>query len=180
MIWYVIRRLAVIALVLVLGGCGSGSILPSGRRASSGAGLSGAQVIQRWSAALRRGDVRAAASYFALPSVFSNGTDAAGDPLTVQVSSRAEAIAVNESLSCGAELTSTRTDGRFILAAFILTERTGPGAGCGSGTGAPALTDFIIRHGKIVDWIRAPSGGGQPTVPAPTAPANPANPPATV
>ena len=42
-------------------------------------------VIRAWSDALRRGDVRAAAGYFALPSVMVNGTDATGTALVITI-----------------------------------------------------------------------------------------------
>jgi hypothetical protein len=119
-------------------------------------------VIRAWSVALRRGDIDAAARYFALPSVFADG---AGDFLAIH--NESEARAANATLTCGATLISTVRRGRYVSALFRLTNRPGPDGGCGSGTGALARTDFIIAHGRIVDWIRAPTTeGGAPTTPA--------------
>jgi hypothetical protein len=121
-------------------------------------------VIRAWSDALRRGDVAGAARYFALPSEFVNGP---GD--VVMIHTEAQARAANASLPCGAVLISTTRHGRLITALFRLTERLGPNAGCGSGTGVLARTDFIIVGGRILDWIRAPDAGGgaPPGLPAP-------------
>ena len=61
-------------------------------------------VIRDWSQALLRGDLSAAARYFALPSVMINGTNAAGDALVLSIGTRADAEAANASLPCGARL----------------------------------------------------------------------------
>ncbi len=120
-------------------------------------------VIRAWSTALRRGDVAAAASYFALPSEFINGpTDA------VSIHSHAQARAANASLPCGAVLISAVQRGRFVSALFRLTDRPGSNADCGLGAGGLARTNFLIADGRIVDWIRAPGArAGPPPVPVP-------------
>ncbi len=133
-------------------------------------------VIRGWANALRGGHIQAAARYFALPSIFANGESAAGGLTAVEVKTEHEAEAVNESLSCGAQLTSITPHGKYLTANFRLTNRTGPGAGCGSGTGQPASTDFVIRHGRILDWIRAPTVSGGPLPKVPTVPAAPPTP----
>jgi hypothetical protein len=125
-------------------------------------------VIRGWSSALRRGDVAGAARYFALPSEFVNG--AAG---AIAIHTEAQARAANASLPCGAVLLSATRRGRFISALFRLTDRPGPYAGCGSGAGALARTNFVIADGHIVDWIRAPEGGGSPGPVTPPAPQGP-------
>jgi hypothetical protein len=162
----------------LLAGCGTDLTHRGGSTSttSAGAGGDGAQVrvIRDWANALRRGDVRAAAGYFAVPSIFANGESASGQLAEVVIRSRREAQVVNQSLSCGAQLISTRRNGKYIAAAFRLTNRTGLGAGCGSGTGQAASTDFLIRNGRIVEWIRAPVSGAAPKVPAPSA--NPQSP----
>jgi hypothetical protein len=117
-------------------------------------------VIEGWVDALAKGDVDGAAGYFALPSVVENGTA----PLTLR--SRADAVAFNESLPCGAKLVGARPAGRFIAATFRLTQR--PGGDCGSGVGELARTAFVVRGGKIVQWRRLPNpprqGGGGPII----------------
>jgi limonene-1,2-epoxide hydrolase len=149
---------------LLLAGCGSTRILghTSSSASTSAAPSSAASVIRAWSTALRNGDVRAAAHYFALPSEFANGG-------VVTIHTEAQAILVNAELSCGSVVVSTHPDGRFTTAVFRLTNRKGPGGDCGSGAGALASTNFLIRGGKIVEWIRGPdpsSGAGTSTTPA--------------
>ncbi len=118
------------------------------------------RVIRAWSSALRRGNVRGAARYFALPSEFINGPDANGDIPVITIRTRAEAAAVNATLPCGAVFISADQRGPYVNALFRLTNRPGPGGGCGSGTGQVARTNFVISAGHIVRWIRAPQDPG--------------------
>jgi hypothetical protein len=128
-------------------------------------------VIRSWSDALRRGDVRGAAGYFALPSVMINGTDTGGSALLITIDTPAQAEAANESLPCGAQLISADRRGRYVNALFRLTGRSGPGGSdCGGGAGQTARTNFVIAHGRIVEWIRAPDDpgdNGTPRTPPP-------------
>jgi hypothetical protein len=118
-------------------------------------------LIRAWSDALRRGDVRSAARYFALPSVMINGNDAGGQALLITIGDAAQAVAANASLPCGAELISTDQRGRYVNALFRLTGRPGPGGtDCGTGVGSTARTNFVIAGGRIVEWIRAPADPG--------------------
>jgi hypothetical protein len=147
---------------------------PTGARAAPGA----VSVIRAWSDALREGDVRGAARYFALPSVMINGTDAAGQALVLTIVTAEQAEAANATLPCGAQLISADQRGRYINALFRLTGRPGPGgSSCDGGVGTTARTNFVIAHGRIVEWLRAPSDPGdngtpsappQPPVPAPS------------
>jgi hypothetical protein len=132
-------------------------------------------LIRAWSDALRRGDVPAAARYFALPSVMVNGTDTGGDALVLTIGTRAQAEAANESLPCGARLISADQRGRYVNALFRLTGRPGPGGGnCGGGAGQTARTNFVIAHGMIVEWLRAPDDpGDNGGAPPPVTPASP-------
>jgi hypothetical protein len=148
---------------------------PTGRPASAAA----VRVIKAWSSALRHGDVRAAADYFALPSQFVNGGGAGGNVLVVTIRTRAEAAAINATLPCGAVFLSADQRGRYVNALFRLTDRPGPGGGCGSGAGQVARTNFVIAAGRIVEWFRAPSDPGDASRgAAPAAPATPAPQPA--
>jgi hypothetical protein len=141
-------------------------------------------VIRAWSDALRRGDVRAAARYFALPSVMINGTDAGGGALVIPIGTAGEAIEANASLPCGALFLSADQRGRYVNALFRLTGRPGVGGSdCGTGAGQTARTNFVIAGGRIIEWIRAPDDPGDngtppaaptvPTVPTVTVPAGP-------
>src|SRR5215212_4165354 len=85
-------------LLFALGnGCGGGG---ASQTASSGiaghADPADVRVIDGWVTALRRGDVGAAAGYFALPSVAENG------PFLVHIRTLHAARRFNESLPCGA------------------------------------------------------------------------------
>jgi hypothetical protein len=116
------------------------------------------KVIRAWSSALRRGDVRTAASYFSVPSELLNGGNGTGIELTIHT--LAEAEAANETLPCGATFISADQRGRYTNALFRLTGRPGPGgSNCGGG-GTTARTNFLVEQGKIVEWIRAPDDPG--------------------
>jgi hypothetical protein len=133
------------------------------------------KVIKAWSDALRRGDVNGAARYFALPSVMINGTGVGGLALVTPIATRADAEAANASLPCGAEFISADQRGRYVNALFRLTNRPGPGGGCGRGVGQTARTNFVIAGGLIQEWIRAPDepGDNRGRSPTPTVPAAP-------
>ena len=145
-------------MAIALVGCGGGGSSSGG----SAEGIAGdahpadVRVIDGWVTALRRGDVDAAARYFAIPSVAENG------PLLLHIDSIDEARRFNESLPCGARLVRAQTQGQFTTATFRLTERPGSGI-CGPGTGEVAKTSFVIRDGKIVEWRRVGAGGSEPT-----------------
>ena len=129
------------------------------------------RVIRAWSEALRRGDVKRAASYFAIPSVVQNGTP----PLRLVAPT--DTLAFNVSLPCGARLKRTKRTGRYTVATFVLTER--PGGDCGTGTGGEVATAFVVTGGKIREWRRVPGpsepppGGGTPSPPREPVPSGP-------
>jgi hypothetical protein len=108
------------------------------------------RVVRGWADALRRGDVRAASRYFALPSVVSNGT------APIKLDTRADVRFFNRTLPCGAKLIGTETAvNGFFFATFLLTERPGRGS-CGAGAGDTARTAFRVRNHLITDWLRVP------------------------
>jgi hypothetical protein len=138
--------LPTVLVVVAVAGCGS----DDSEEASvpGGADAEEVEVIRGWADDLRGGDVESAADRWEIPAIAENGTP----PL--ELDSREDVIAFNESLPCGAELTEAETDGEFTVATFELTERPGPGE-CGDGTGETAKTAFVIENGKIVEWHRA-------------------------
>jgi hypothetical protein len=142
-------------------GCDGDSGESGGAEIPGGADHEAVRVIQAWVDELRAGHVAAAAGYFTFPSIVENGTP----PITLH--ERADAVAFNRSLPCGAVLVRARPLGRYIAATFRLTERPGAGS-CGSGTGNLARTAFIISEGKIVQWRRLPDPG--PPRPQPQGP----------
>jgi hypothetical protein len=168
----------VAALAIVLPGCGSsggsshrslGAASPSG---SVSVPVAVVSVIRGWSDALRAGHVAVAARYFRIPSVFF-----AGDGAPIVLHSVAQVQIANAALPCGATYLSAHRHGRYVNALFRLTNRSGPGGeqGCGSGTGQTARVNFLIRDGRIVQWLRAsdePGDNGSPrTPPSPSQPA---------
>jgi hypothetical protein len=118
-------------------------------------------VIQGWSDTLRRGDVRGAARYFAVPSLMINGRSPDGEPYVTAIRNFDQAVTANASLPCGAQLISAVRYGHYVNALFRLTDRQGQGGGCGPGAGSTARTNFLIKHGRIVEWIRAPNRPGE-------------------
>jgi hypothetical protein len=109
-----------------------------------------------------------------------NGAGVGGLALVTTIDTRAEAEAANASLPCGAKVISADQRGRYVNVLFRLTNRTGPGGGCGSGVGQTARTNFVIAGGLIQEWIRAPDEPGdnrhRSRAPTPTVPAAPAAP----
>lgn len=140
---------------------------PTGVRASA----MDVGLIRAWADALRRGDVGAAARYFAMPSVMINGTGSAGTALVITIDSLPQAVAANATLPCGARLISADQRGRFVNALFRLTGRRGPGgSNCAGGAGLTARTNFVIARGRIIEWVRAPDDpgdNGTPRTPGP-------------
>jgi hypothetical protein len=121
------------------------------QRATGPAKSESVRVIRRWLRALDRGDVRSAAHYFALPSKFQN----TGTPV-LHIDNEDERIAINLSLSCGARAEKTGGAGPYTIVLFRLVERSGPGAGCGSGVGATARGAILVSGGQIREWYRLP------------------------
>jgi hypothetical protein len=137
-----------VGCALTCAGCGSASDV---------------SVIRDWAQALLAGHVDQAAAYFALPAIVANGSP------PVRITTRGQVREFNEQLPCGARLVATTRHGAFIYATFRLTNRVG--GDCGAGTGALAATAFLIRSGKIVEWLRLPDPGSQqqpPSAPSPT------------
>jgi hypothetical protein len=139
----------------LLAGCGGDDSSTPATESEAEADRADVEVIEDWSSTLSEGDVEGAADYFAIPSIAQNG-------LLIEIESREDAIEFNESLPCGAEVISARSQGEFTTATFRLSER--PGGGCGPGAGGTASTSFVIEDGEIVEWRRvddaAPGGGG--------------------
>lgn len=163
-------------------GPGSGSqAIPAPAPTGIPANPAGVRVIRGWSNALLRGNARGAAAYFALPSEFINGAGPDGGGPVIAIHTLHDAEAADATLSCGAEFVSADQRGRYINALFRLTQRPGLGAGCGSGVGQLARTNFVIVNGRITQWIRAPNDPGdgkrEPQPPAQPAPSEPGGPP---
>jgi hypothetical protein len=152
--------LSILLLVgLIAAGCGGDSDTETSS-IPGGAESEQVDVIKDWADDLRSGDVEAASDHFKLPSVAENGTP----PLELRT--RSQVRAFNESLPCGAELTRAEPHAGFIIATFELTERPGPGD-CGTGVGVTAQTAFLIEDGLIVEWHRIPDEAVEPSTESP-------------
>lgn len=147
------RRLLItvslIAAVMGLSACGGDDDNSSASETDAEAALEGSaedvEVIRSWAEALTESDIESAAEFFAIPSVAENG-------ISIDIESAADAELFNESLPCGAELESTSSEGKFITATFLLTER--PGVPVCPGSGNTAQTSFVIEDGAIAEWRR--------------------------
>jgi hypothetical protein len=117
-------------------------------RATGPARAEARQVINAWLRALRHGQVKRAAHYFALPSKFQNST-----PVLI-VKTEAERIAVNLSLPCGAKAREMGGAGAYTIVKFELTKR--PGADCGMGVGGTARGAIRVERRHIKEWYRLP------------------------
>jgi hypothetical protein len=106
-------------------------------------------VIRGWADALRRGDVVRASRYWRIPAIAANG----GQPF--RLVSRLAVQDFNAGLTCGARLESVERDKAYVLATFRLTNRRDRPGECAQGAGQLARTLFLLRDGKIAQWIRA-------------------------
>ena len=133
-------------------------------RATGPARAEARRVINAWLRALRRGNVKRAAHYFALPSKFQNVTP------VLTVDSEQERIAINLALPCGAKAVAMGGAGAYTIVKFKLTKR--PGGDCGSGVGGTARGAIRVEGGKIKEWYRLPDqpGGAQQAPQAPSGP----------
>ena len=131
-------------------------------------------MIRAWSDALRRGNLVLAARYFALPSEMINGGGAGAQVFVIKIRTLQQAVYANATLPCGARFVSADRRGPYVNALFRLTGRHGPGGStCAGGVGTTARTNFVIRGGRIVEWIRAPSDPGDNGTPAQPTPNTP-------
>ena len=174
------RPLLAALLVVALAGCGGGSGSPDRPRAATPSATPTATAtvspeparggpvtaeeegaIRGWSDALRRGDVERAVSFWQVPALAANG----GDP--IRLLTRRAIRFFNETLPCGARLVRVRREANYVHATFVLSERPGPGS-CAGGAGERAHTYFLVRGGKIVQWLRSLEDASLPPDPAGT------------
>jgi hypothetical protein len=110
------------------------------------------RVIRGWADALRAGRVNEAAGFFAVPALVLDGTNPQR-----KLPNIGAVRDFNRGLPCGAQLVkAVRGQGRFVIATFRLTERTGPGARPCGAVGNLADTAFLIEDRHIVQWLRQP------------------------
>ena len=117
-------------------------------RATGPAADASRRVINDWLKALRRGHIKTAAHFFALPSKFQNATP------VLTVNTEEERLAVMMSLPCGAVATAMGGAGAYTIVTFRLTKR--PGGVCGTGVGGTARGAIRIERRMIKEWYRLP------------------------
>jgi hypothetical protein len=125
-------------------------------------------VIAAWAAAVRRGEERRAARYFALPAIVYQPSFGA-----VTIRSRTLARAFNSALPCGARLLGARPSGRYIVGTFRLEPL--PGRHCTTPS-ARLRVGFVFgdQHHprRFSEWWWVPAKGKAPGPPRrPSAPA---------
>jgi limonene-1,2-epoxide hydrolase len=131
-----------LVFAFLLTGCGGSS------------GSSVTSVVRAWSKALNDDDNQAAAKLFARGAQVVQG----GAVLTL--TTRADAVAFNESLPCSGEIVSLKAHGDTATATFRLGERKARRC---DGPGQHATAVFRVRKGKIVLWHQTSSGSGNVT-----------------
>jgi SnoaL-like domain len=138
------RRLVLVAVVIVaaVGAGDAAAVTPP------------ASVVRAWSNALNANqNVRAA-------NLFAPGARVVQPGVDVALSSRALAIAFNESLPCAGKILAVKVRGNRATATFRLGQR--PKHRCDA-PGAKAAAVFVVRNGKIVRWQQVPVTNDQPT-----------------
>jgi hypothetical protein len=125
------------------------SVLPPKRiptHATKAADPAAERVIEGWLDQLRHGHLKRAATYFAIPSVFQNGTP------VLHLDDATEVDAVVGSFPCGAVATRYGAAGRYTLVRFRLTERTG--GHCAGAAGSTTGGAIRVSGGRIREWYR--------------------------
>jgi limonene-1,2-epoxide hydrolase len=131
---------ALVAVVAVVPGCGSGS--PSAE-----------SVVRAWSEALNEGDNNTAASLFA------NGAEVIQGHTVLTLRTQHDALAWNAALPCAGRILSIHTKGQVTTATFLLGDR--PHNRC-DGPGKRATAIFKVVRGKIVLWHQTGSSAAPP------------------
>lgn len=117
-------------------------------RATGAAPAGQVRVVRAWLVELSSGEVARAARRFAVPSRFQNFTSVA------LIRSRRQALAVSDSLPCGARMTTAGGASGFVVYEARLTER--PGGACGAGVGGVVRGAVRVRGGRMQEWYRLP------------------------
>jgi hypothetical protein len=131
------RAVALLALGVVLGGCGGGGT------------ASPEEVVRNWSEALNADDNDGAADLFA------SGAEVVQAGTSQRLSRHDEAVRWNAALPCDGKIVELDVDEDEVTAVFILSDsNTMP---CDA-PGAEVTALFTVRDGKIVRWEQ-PSGG---------------------
>ena len=134
------RQALALGAVLVVAAAGSGAAVATRAAATP------AQVVRAWSKALNANDNEAAANLFAHNARIVEGN------VSVPLVSHELAVEFNDSLPCAGKVVAldVAKDGS-VTATFVLGHR--PKHKC-DGPGEKAAALFVVKHGKIVSWVR--------------------------
>ena len=88
----------------------------------------------------------------------------------LHIDSEDERIAVNLSLTCGARAEETGGAGAYTIVLFRLTERKGPGGGCGPGTGGTARGAILVSAASSASGTAARRPSADPDQVPPSGP----------
>jgi hypothetical protein len=153
------HRMAGLALLLVVAGCGGSSSHPASQAgpAQPAPRPGDEKVIRGWNKAVNGGDYQKAASYFARNAIVMQD-------YILQFPNHKIAVEWNSGLPCRADITFIKAERATSLAGFHL--RTGRSGACKGG--GSAQVRFTIRGGLIQRWqqILQPQAQQQPQTPA--------------
>jgi limonene-1,2-epoxide hydrolase len=142
------RRLPLVAAALIVAAVGVQGV---------SAATAPQAIVRAWSKALNANDNVGAANLFAPNArVIQPGVD-------VALSSRALALAFNESLPCAGKIVRITVKGDRATATFVLGQR--PKHRCDA-PGAKAAAVFTVQRGKIIRWEQIPVPTAPKGVPA--------------
>jgi len=111
-----------------------------------------AAVVRAWSAAINRGDDRAAGALFAHPALVVQG-------YALRLDTLKDAITWNSGLPCAGKVERLELVSTGVLATFTLGER--PGHHCDA-PGGKAAAVFLLDHGRIRLWQQVDVPDGTP------------------
>src|SRR5258707_3047814 len=114
------------------------------RTALGAADRAAVRVITRWLKALRRGEERKAARFWATGAKFQNATP------VLTIDTAVEKLAIQKSLPCGARIKQAGGPAPFVVLVFVLTQRRG--GDCGTGAGHTARGAIRVARGRIAEW----------------------------
>ena len=142
------RRLPLVAAALIVAAVGVQGV---------SAATTPQAIVREWSKALNANDNVGAANLFA-PNARVNQPG-----VNVALSSRALALAFNESLPCAGKIVRITVKGNRATATFVLGQR--PKHRCDA-PGAKAAAVFTVQRGKIIRWEQIPVPAAPKGVPA--------------
>jgi hypothetical protein len=147
-----VHRPLIVAVALVLAGCGSAAKPPPTPRAQPSQASRMKAVVRAWSANLNSGNNAAEARLFSLPALMIQG------PYGYRLRTAGQVAQWHAGLPCSGKIVSIKVRGRFATAVFRLGDRRK--SKCDA-PGTLAAARFKIVRGKITIWqqVQPPTQG---------------------